>query len=58
MDVVKKNIESLRGTVSVESRLNIGTAIFFKLPLTLAIIDGLMVTIENNYYILPLATVE
>lgn len=58
MDIVKRNIESLRGTVSVESQLNKSTTISLKLPLTLAIIEGLMVTIENDYYILPLANVE
>ena len=58
MDVVKRNIDSLRGSVAIDSELNKGTTITLKLPLTLAIIDGLMVTIEGDYYILPLATVE
>lgn len=58
MDIVKKNIESLRGSVNVESKLNKGTTITLKLPLTLAIIDGLMVTLEDEFYILPLSTVE
>lgn len=58
MDIVKRNIESLRGTVSVESIPASSTTISLKLPLTLAIIDGLMVTINENYYILPLANVE
>ena len=58
MDVVKKNIESLRGTVEIDSRKGKGTTLVMKLPLTLAIIDGLMVNIGNDRYILPLASVE
>ncbi len=58
MDVVKKNVESLRGTIEIESRKGEGTAITLKLPLTLAIIDGLMVNIGNDYFILPLSSVE
>ncbi|MBN1847254.1 MAG: chemotaxis protein CheA [Deltaproteobacteria bacterium] len=58
MDVVKKTIESLRGTVDVSSVKGKGTCITLKLPLTLAIINGLLVTIGDSYYVLPLATVE
>lgn len=58
MDVVKKTIESLRGMVDVSSTKGKGTCITLKLPLTLAIINGLLVTIDNSYYVLPLATVE
>lgn len=58
MDVVKKAIEGLRGTVEVESELGKGTTIILKLPLTLAIIDGLLVEISNNFYVLPLSSVE
>jgi two-component system, chemotaxis family, sensor kinase CheA len=58
MDVVKKGIESLRGTVDVDSQLGKGTIITLKLPLTLAIIDGLLVKIGPENFILPLAAVK
>jgi two-component system chemotaxis sensor kinase CheA len=58
MDVVRKAIENLRGVVDVTSRTNEGTCITLKLPLTLAIIDGLLVKIEDDHYILPLSSVE
>jgi two-component system, chemotaxis family, sensor kinase CheA len=58
MDVVKRNVESLRGTIEIESQKGKGTTITLKLPLTLAIIDGLMVNIGDDYFILPLSSVE
>jgi two-component system, chemotaxis family, sensor kinase CheA len=58
MDVVKRAIEALRGTVSVHSEKRVGTTITLKLPLTLAIIDGLLVKVEDDYYVLPLSSVE
>lgn len=58
MDVVKKNIDALRGNVQIESQLGKGTAITLKIPLTLAIIDGLLVRISEEHFILPLAVVE
>ncbi|MDA8086231.1 MAG: chemotaxis protein CheA [Nitrospiraceae bacterium] len=58
MDVVKKNIESLRGTVEIESRKGRGTDITLKLPLTLAIIDGLLVKIGDSHFVIPLSMVE
>ncbi|MBU1101822.1 MAG: chemotaxis protein CheA [Bacteroidetes bacterium] len=58
MDVVKRAIESLRGTVDVKSKKGEGTTIVLKLPLTLAIIDGLLVKIADDHYILPLSSVE
>ncbi len=54
MDVVKKNIESLRGQIELESVENEGTTVRIHLPLTLAIIDGFMVQVGKSYYILPL----
>lgn len=54
MDVVKKNIESLRGTVILESEKGIGTTVRIHLPLTLAIIDGFMVKLADAFYVLPL----
>lgn len=58
MDVVHKNINSLRGSVAVDSQLGKGTIITIKLPLTLSIIDGLLVSIGTDKYLLPLAVVE
>jgi two-component system chemotaxis sensor kinase CheA len=58
MDVVKRSIETLRGGIEVESRQGKGTKITLKLPLTLAIIDGLMVKVGNGVFILPLSAVE
>ncbi len=54
MDVVKKNIESLRGSVSLNSESGRGTTVRIHLPLTLAIIDGFMVMVGESYYVLPL----
>lgn len=58
MDVVKQSIESLRGGIEVRSQSGKGTTIVLKLPLTLAIIDGLMVKIDEGDYVLPLSVVE
>ncbi|MDD2903059.1 MAG: chemotaxis protein CheA [Syntrophales bacterium] len=57
MDVVKKAIEALRGTIEIDSQKGAGTTITIKLPLTLAIIEGLLVTIENDYFVVPLSVV-
>ncbi len=54
MDVVRRNIEALRGSVDVESQEGIGTAVSIRLPLTLAIIDGFMVGVGASSYIIPL----
>ncbi|MBF0428151.1 MAG: chemotaxis protein CheA [Magnetococcales bacterium] len=58
MDVVRRSIESLRGSIDVSSTLGKGTTITLKLPLTLAIIEGLLVMVEKEYFVLPLAAVE
>jgi two-component system, chemotaxis family, sensor kinase CheA len=58
MDVVKKNIEAMRGSVELSSHEGEGTRVTLKLPLTLAIIDGLMVTVGESDYVMPLASVE
>lgn len=57
MDVVKKNIESLNGTVSINSEAGRGSRIRIKLPLTLAIIDGLSLSVGDEIYILPLTAI-
>lgn len=58
MDVVRQNVDALRGTIEVGSEKGGGTTITLKLPLTLAIIDGLLVRIGCDYFVLPLAIVE
>ena len=58
MDVVKRSLDALRGTIEVASTLGQGTTITLKLPLTLAIIDGLLVRVGLERYVLPLAVVE
>ncbi|MFO7448264.1 MAG: chemotaxis protein CheA [Ignavibacteriaceae bacterium] len=58
MDVVKNAVEALRGTVEVESQPGEGTTIILKLPLTLAIIEGLIVRIDKDYFVIPLSFVE
>ena len=58
MDVVMKAIDGLRGTVEVESKKGEGSTIILKIPLTLAIIDGLLVQLEDEFYVIPLSSVE
>jgi two-component system chemotaxis sensor kinase CheA len=58
MDVVKKSIEALRGEVSVTSELGKGTKFVIRLPMTLAIIEGLMVAVSDERYVMPLTCVE
>ncbi len=57
MDVVKRNIESLGGTVSIKTVKEKGTTFTLKLPLTLAIIDGMTVRIGREAYIVPLLSI-
>lgn len=58
MDVVRRNINDLRGEVDIESKVGEGTVLTIKLPLTLSIIDGLLVGIGNTRYVIPLAVVD
>lgn len=58
MDVVKRSIESLRGSIELNSQPGKGTTITLKLPLTLAIIDGLLVEIDSDKFVLPLSSIE
>jgi two-component system, chemotaxis family, sensor kinase CheA len=58
MDVVRQAVLALRATVDVDSQLGRGTTITIRLPLTLAIIDGLLVRIAGDFYVLPLSCVE
>ncbi|MCW8092990.1 chemotaxis protein CheA [Alteromonas sp. ASW11-130] len=54
MDVVRRNIESINGSIEIQSKKGEGTTIFIRLPLTLAILDGMCVTVEDQTYIIPL----
>jgi two-component system, chemotaxis family, sensor kinase CheA len=57
MDVVRTNIQRLKGIIEVDSKLGSGTTFTIKLPLTLAIIQGLLVRVQNEIYALPLSAV-
>ena len=57
MDVVKRNIEGLGGTVSIKTALGKGTTFTLKLPLTLAIIDGMTIRVGHETYILPMLSI-
>jgi two-component system chemotaxis sensor kinase CheA len=56
MDVVRQHVESLRGSIEVASRPGAGTTVTLRLPLTLAIIDGLLVAVGKALFVLPLAS--
>lgn len=58
MDVVKRNIQALRGTVDVDSIAGKGTTVSIRLPLTLAIIDGFLVRVGESSYVVPLDMVQ
>ncbi|MBN1650275.1 MAG: chemotaxis protein CheA [Bacteroidales bacterium] len=58
MDVVKKNIQKIQGELQIESTLGAGTTFTLKLPLTLSIIDGLIVYIEETPYIIPIPLID
>ncbi|MDC8785965.1 chemotaxis protein CheA [Roseateles koreensis] len=57
MDVVKRNIESLRGTIALTSEPGRGTLTQIRLPLTLAMIDGFLTMVSGAHYVLPLSVV-
>lgn len=54
MDVVKKNVTALRGTIDIDSTPGYGVAMRIRLPLTLAIIDGFLVKLAESYFVIPL----
>lgn len=58
MDVVKRTIESLRGAIDITSVPGEGSTVVLRIPLTLAIIDGLLVRVGEGRYVIPLAAVE
>lgn len=57
MDVVRRNIQAMGGRVEIESMTGVGTRMTVRLPLTLAILDGMSVAVGNQTYILPLSYV-
>src|SRR5262249_41617602 len=57
MDVVKRNVDSLRGTLSIDSVEGKGTTFTMRLPLTLAIIEGFLVGVDRSSYVVPLEMV-
>ncbi|MFN7109804.1 MAG: chemotaxis protein CheA, partial [Brevundimonas sp.] len=58
MDVVKRTIEALRGSIDIASRPGEGSEVSLRIPLTLAIIDGLLVRVGQGRYVIPLGAVE
>jgi two-component system chemotaxis sensor kinase CheA len=58
MDVVHRAIDALRGAIEIKSKPGQGTTITIRLPLTLAIIEGLQVQCADSYYVIPLSLVE
>jgi two-component system chemotaxis sensor kinase CheA len=55
MDVVRRNVEALRGSIEISSQPGLGSTVALRLPLTLAIIDGLLVRVGEARYVMPLA---
>lgn len=58
MDVVTKNINSVGGTVSIDSKPNAGTTITLKIPLTLAIMDGMTIKVGKSTYTIPVKSIK
>lgn len=57
MDVVKRNIEAMRGRVEITSELGVGTTCTMRIPLTLAIIEGMLVRVGDTTYTLPMLSI-
>lgn len=58
MDVVKQNIEKVGGTVLIDSELGQGTCITLRIPLTLAIVDGMEIAVGNSTFTMPIANIK
>ena len=58
MDVVRQNIEKVNGSISVESQKGAGTTFTIKIPLTLAIVDGMEVAVSDGIYIIPITSIR
>ena len=54
MDVVKRNVEALHGSITIDSAAGEGTTVVIRLPLTLAIIEGFLVGVGCSTYVVPL----
>lgn len=57
MDVVKRNVETVGGAVRIDSELGKGTTITLKIPLTMAIVDGMKVTVGNSIFTIPISNI-
>jgi len=57
MDIVRRNVESMRGTLSIDSQPGAGTTIDIRLPLTVAVIDGFAVGVCDETYVIPIDTI-
>ncbi len=58
MDVVRQNLEKVNGSISVESQMGEGTTFTIKIPLTLAIVDGMEVAVSDGIYIIPITSIR
>ena len=58
MDVVRRSISNLRGEIDIESEVNVGTTLTISLPLTLSIIDGLLVQLGKGSFVIPLGSID
>ena len=58
MDVVKKSVESLHGRIDISSKPGKGSIFTIRMPLTLAIIDGQIISVGNNHYIIPINSID
>ena len=57
MDVVRRSVDALRGSIDIASKTSVGTTVTLRLPLTLSIIDGLLVRVGGAHFVLPVATI-
>lgn len=58
MDVVRKNVENVGGTISIDSKVGEGTTFTIKIPLTLAIVDGMEIAMGGSIYTLPITSIK
>ena len=58
MDVVKKNIDKLRGKVDIRTKPGVGTMVILRIPLTLAIIDGMVINVGGSQYTIPISSIR
>jgi len=58
MDVVQQNLKNIRGAVDIKSKLGEGTTVQLSIPLTLAIIDGMMIRVGSSLFIIPILSIR